>query len=68
MKAALVVLAFLLAARGVHVTLWCAGGWRSVPLPVLALVAELAACAVPGWLIARRVSRFRSYPFPRRLA
>ena len=54
MKAATVVLAALLLLSGAHVRLWLTPGVPvAVPLPVLALAAELAACAVLGWLIAR---------------
>jgi hypothetical protein len=56
-KAALVVLAFLLAASGMRVPVWFAGSVRSVPLPVLAAVVILAALAVLAWLIVRVVRR-----------
>ena len=57
MKAALLVLVFLLAASGVHVSVWFAGGWRSVPVPVLAAVVITAALAGLTWLIVRKVTR-----------
>ena len=53
MKAAAVVLALILLLSGIHVTV-PVGAWPvTLPLPVLALLAELGVCAVLGWLIAR---------------
>ena len=53
MKAAAAVLALILLLSGTHVTV-PVGAWPvTVPLPVLALLAELGACAALGWLIAR---------------
>jgi hypothetical protein len=67
MKAAAVVLAVLLLLSGWHVRLQLAPGVPvAVPLPVLALLAELAVCAVLGWLIAR-VAGWRP-PYSRRTA
>jgi hypothetical protein len=51
--AAAAVFALVLLLSGIHVTV-PVGAWPvTVPLPVLALLAELFACAVLGWLIAR---------------
>ena len=67
MKATVALLALILLLSGIHVTVPL-GGWPvTMPLPVLALFAELGACAVLGWLIAR-VAAFRSHPYPRRIA
>jgi hypothetical protein len=66
-KALAVVLAALLLLAGIHVTVPI-GAWPvTVPLPALALLAELGACAALGWLIARAAG-FRSHPYPRRTA
>jgi len=66
-KAAAVTLAALLLLSGIHVTVPLAGYPVAVPLPVLALAAELAACAVLGWLIARAAG-WRTWPTSRRFA
>ena len=67
MKAAAVVLALILLLSGIHVTVPL-GAWPvAVPLPVLALAAELAVCAVLGLLIARAAG-CRPWPYPRRTA
>jgi hypothetical protein len=60
-KAAALVLAVLLVLSGAHVPLRLAGYPVSVPVPVVALAAELAACAVLGWLISRAA---RGCPIP----
>ena len=68
MKAVAVVLAALLLLSGAHVRLQLAAGVPvAVPLPVLALAAELAACAILGALIARAAG-CRPWPYPRRTA
>lgn len=67
MKAAAAVLAALLLLSGIHVTVPLAGYPVAVPLPVLALLAELAACAALSWLIARAAG-CRPWPYPRRTA
>jgi hypothetical protein len=52
-KAAAAVLALILLLSGIHVTV-PVGTWPvTMPLPVLALLAELGVCAALGWLIAR---------------
>jgi hypothetical protein len=66
-KAAAVVLALILLMSGIHVTV-PVGAWPvTVPLPVLALLAELGACAALGWLIARAAG-YRPWPYSRRTA
>jgi hypothetical protein len=66
-KALAVALAALLLMAGVHVTV-PVGAWPvTMPLPVLALLAELGVCAVLGWLIARS-ARCRTWPTSRRFA
>lgn len=61
MKAAAVALAALLVLAPIHVTVPF-GAWPvTMPLPVLALLAELAAVAALGWLIARS-ARWRTRP------
>jgi hypothetical protein len=65
-KALAVVLAALLVRGavllfGAHVTV-PVGAWPiTMPLPVLALLAELGVCAVLGWLIARSAG-WRTWP------
>lgn len=67
MKAAAAVLALILLLSGIHVTVPL-GAWPvTVPLPVLVLAAELGACTVLGWLIARAAG-YRPWPYPRRTA
>ena len=67
MKALAVALAALLMLAGIHVTV-PVGAWPvTMPLPALALVAEVAVCAALGWLIARAAG-FRSHPYPRKAA
>jgi hypothetical protein len=66
-KAAAIVLATLAMLSSWHVTFLLAGQPVAVPLPVLALAAELAVCALLGWLIVRAAA-FRSHPYPRRTA
>jgi hypothetical protein len=56
-KAAAIVFVTLLILRGQHATLWLAGGWRAVPVPVLAAVVIVAALAALTWLIVRVVRR-----------
>jgi hypothetical protein len=56
-----VALALIVMLSGVHVTL-PVGAWPvTVPLPALALAAELGVCAVLGWLIARAAGCPRIY-------
>ena len=65
MKAAAAALALILLLSGIHVRLPI-GAWPvTVPLPVLVLLAELAACAALGFLIARAAG-YRPWPCPRR--
>jgi len=53
-KAALAVLAALVAFSGAHVTVRLAGTYPvAVPVPVLFLAAEFATAAVLVWVIAR---------------
>lgn len=59
MKAAALILAALLVLSGDHVTVRLGGQPLSVPVPVLVLVLELAACAVLGWLITRAARSWR---------
>jgi hypothetical protein len=66
-KAAAAVVALILLLSGIHVTVPL-GAWPvTVPLPVLALLAELGACAALGWLIARAAG-WRTWPYSRRFA
>ena len=61
MKAAAVALAVVLLLSGLHVTV-PVGAWPvTMPLPVLALLAELGVCAALGWLIARAAG-WRTWP------
>ena len=67
MKAAAAVLAFILLLSVIHVTVPL-GAWPvTVPLPVLALLAELGVCAALGWLIARAAG-WHLRPYSRRFA
>lgn len=67
MRAAAVALAALLLLSGWHVTV-PVGAWPlTVPLPVLALAAEIGVCAALGLLIARAAG-YRPWPYPRRTA
>jgi hypothetical protein len=66
-KAAAAMLAVILLLSGIHITVPVGGYPVAVPLPVLALLAELAVCGVLGCLIAR-VAGYRSSPYPRRPA
>ena len=55
MKVLPLIAAVALLLSGVHVTL-PVGAWPvTMPLPVVALVAELGVCAALGWLIARTI-------------
>jgi hypothetical protein len=67
MKALAVVVAVLLLLSGAHVRMWFAGYLVAVPLPVFVLAAELAVCALLGWLIARAAG-YRPWPCSRRTA
>lgn len=61
------VLAVILLLSRIHVTV-PVGAWPvTMPLPVLALFAELGVCAALAWLIVRAAG-FRSHPYPRRTA
>lgn len=51
MKAAAITLVALLMLSGRHVTLWFAGGWRAVPVPVLAAVVICSALTALIYLI-----------------
>ena len=67
MKALAVALAALLMLAGIHVTV-PVGAWPiTMPLPVLALLAELGVCAALGWLIARAAG-YRPWPYQRKTA
>ena len=67
MKAFAVALAALLMLAGIHVTV-PVGAWPvTMPLPALALLAELGVCAALGWLIARAAG-WRTWPYSRRTA
>jgi hypothetical protein len=63
-KAAALVLGLLLMFSRQHVTLLLAGGWRAVPVPVLAAVVIAAALAALTWLIVRKVARDGRGPIP----
>ena len=64
MKAVLIALVLTLTGP-VHLHLFVLGVPVSVPVAGLILAAETAAAAILGWLIARRLRRFRSAPWPR---
>jgi len=66
-RAAAAVLAAVLLLSGWHIIVPLAGYPVAVPLPALALVAELAVCGLLGWLIAR-AGGARPWLPPRRTA
>lgn len=67
-KSAAVVLAVLLVTMHLHVGFPLIARYGlAVPVPVLVLLAELDACAVLGWLIARAAG-WRTWSSPRRYA
>ncbi len=61
MKAIAIIAAALLMLSGAHLTLRLAGQPVAVPLPVLALAAEMAAAVVLCGLIRRAA---RDFPIP----
>lgn len=67
MKAAALALAALLVLAGDRVTVRLSGHPVAVPVPVLILAVELAACAALGWLIIR-TARAWPYLYARRFA
>ena len=61
MKALSLIVAVALLLSGLHVTV-PVGAWPvTMPLPVLALLAELGVCAALAWLIARAAG-WRTWP------
>lgn len=67
MKALAVATAAVVLLSGVRVTL-PVGAWPvTMPLPALALLAELGVCAALGWLIACAAG-WRTWPYSRSLA
>ena len=67
MKATVALLALIVLLSGIHVTVPL-GAWPViVPLPALALLAELGVCALLGWLIARSAG-YRPWTHSRRTA